>query len=85
MTFLSKGDVALGAPDLPDEVWLWGGRREQIRDTVLFGRRNHMPAHAPLISDDERRVVAGYVLSLSADATRDAAGGDHVAPVQAAP
>lgn len=59
------GNVAIGAPDLTDEVWLWGGRKEQIRDSILFGRRNQMPAHAPLLSPDEVRVVAGYVISLS--------------------
>lgn len=60
-----KGAVAMGAPDLTDAVWLWGGRREQIRESILFGRRNHMPAHANLISPDEARVVTAYVLSLS--------------------
>lgn len=59
------GNVAIGAPNLTDEVWLWGGRREQIRETILFGRKNSMPAHAPLLSPEEMRVVAGYVLSLS--------------------
>ena len=60
-----KGNVAMGAPNLSDEIWLWGGRREQIRESILFGRKNLMPAHAGLISPDEARVVAGYVLSLS--------------------
>lgn len=60
-----KGNVALGAPNLTDETWLWGGRGEQIRQTILFGRANHMPAHGALISGDEMRVVAAYVLSLS--------------------
>lgn len=60
-----KGVPALGAPDLTDSVWLWGGRGEQIRHSILFGRSNDMPAHAGLISDAETRVVAAYVLSLS--------------------
>lgn len=66
-----RGNVALGAPNLTDEVWLWGGRREQIRNIILFGRANHMPAHGPLISEDETRVVAAYVLSLAAPAAAD--------------
>lgn len=60
-----KGNVAVGAPNLTDEVWLWGGRREQIRNTILFGRTNHMPSHATLISGAEARVAAAYVLSLA--------------------
>lgn len=62
-----KGNVAMGAPNLTDEVWLWGGRKEQIRETILYGRKNHMPAHKTLITADEARVVAGYVLSLAED------------------
>ncbi|MGH8517754.1 MAG: cytochrome-c oxidase, cbb3-type subunit III [Panacagrimonas sp.] len=72
-----KGNVALGAPNLTDEVWLWGGRREQIRTTILFGRANHMPSHGKLISGDEARVVAAYVLSLSE------APAEGAAPVEA--
>lgn len=63
-----KGNPAIGAPNLTDDIWLWGGRREQIRETILFGHQSHMPAHATLISDQEMRVVAAYVLSLSAPA-----------------
>jgi cytochrome c oxidase cbb3-type subunit 3 len=59
------GNPALGAPNLTDTVWLWGGEREQIRQTLLFGRINHMPAHDKLISPGEIRVVAGYVYGLS--------------------
>lgn len=59
------GNPALGAPNLTDTVWLWGGEREQIRQTLLFGRLNHMPAHDKLMSPGEIRVVAGYVYGLS--------------------
>ena len=60
-----KGSLALGAPNLTDDVWLWGARREQIRDTILFGRKSHMPSHAPLITNAEARVAAAYLLSLA--------------------
>lgn len=60
-----KGNAALGAPDLTDGVWLWGGTRSAIRDSILFGRNGNMPAHRDLLSEDEIRVVAGYVRSLA--------------------
>jgi cytochrome c oxidase cbb3-type subunit 3 len=60
-----KGNVALGAPNLTDDTWLWGGRKEQIRETILFGRKNFMPAHDALLSKDEARMAAAYVYSLS--------------------
>ncbi|HKY93624.1 MAG TPA: cytochrome-c oxidase, cbb3-type subunit III [Nevskiaceae bacterium] len=63
-----KGNVALGAPDMTDDTWLWGGRKEQIRETILFGRKNFMPAHAALMSKDETRMAAAYVYSLTSGA-----------------
>ena len=59
------GNPALGAPDLTDDVWLWGQRRDQIRHSILYGRHNRMPPHDGLLTEDEIRVVAAYVLSLS--------------------
>lgn len=60
-----KGNPLLGAPNLSDDVWLYGGGRRQIREGILFGHQGAMPAHEPLLSEDEIRVVAAYVLSLS--------------------
>lgn len=61
-----KGNTALGAPNLTDEIWLWGARPEQLRQTIVAGRNNSMPPHRDLLSPQEARVVAAYVLSLSA-------------------
>lgn len=60
-----KGNVAMGAPNLTDDVWLFGRSREQIRDTILKGRSTQMPAHKDILSTDELRVVAAYVTSLT--------------------
>ena len=60
------GNKALGAPNLKDDIWLWGGDRESIRHSILWGRRNAMPAHKDLLSEDEIRLVGAYVFSLSA-------------------
>lgn len=64
-----KGNPLLGAPDLTDAVWLYGGTRERVRETILFGRKGAMPAHEKLLGADEIKVVAAYVLSLSGAAT----------------
>ncbi|WP_246051519.1 cytochrome-c oxidase, cbb3-type subunit III [Panacagrimonas perspica] len=60
-----KGNVTLGAPNLTDDVWLFGGSQERVRNSILWGRESHMPAHDTLISPDEQRLVAGYIKSLS--------------------
>lgn len=60
-----KGNVAMGAPNLTDDVWLFGSRPEQLRDTILKGRSAQMPAHKDILSADELRVVAAYVSALT--------------------
>jgi len=60
-----KGNQALGAPDLTDETWLYGGNPADIEATVVNGRNGNMPAHENLLSEDRRRLVAAYVKSLS--------------------
>jgi cytochrome c oxidase cbb3-type subunit III len=63
-----RGNPMLGAPNLTDAVWLYGGSREQIRHSILFGRKGNMPAHRELLSADDIRLVAAYVYGLSAAA-----------------
>jgi cytochrome c oxidase cbb3-type subunit 3 len=59
------GNQALGAPDLTNNIWLYGGDPATIRETVTMGRNGNMPAHKDLLSEDRRRLITAYVLSLS--------------------
>ncbi|MGB1238258.1 MAG: cytochrome-c oxidase, cbb3-type subunit III [Pseudomonadales bacterium] len=60
-----KGVQALGAPNLTDNVWLYGGSYQQIAHTVRAGRNGAMPAHKDLLSTDKINLIAAYVYSLS--------------------
>ncbi|WP_428818689.1 cytochrome-c oxidase, cbb3-type subunit III [Microbulbifer sp. MCCC 1A16149] len=60
-----KGNIALGAPNLTDDIWLYGGTREEIQHTIRGGRSNHMPAQKDKLREDKIRLVAAYVYSLS--------------------
>ncbi len=60
-----SGNQALGSPRLNDEIWLYGGETETIKETVTKGRNGNMPVHKDLLSEDRRRLIAAYVLSLS--------------------
>ncbi len=60
-----SGNQALGAPRLNDDIWLYGGEPETITKTITEGRNGNMPAHKDLLSEDRRRLIAAYVLSLS--------------------
>jgi len=60
-----RGNPLLGAPNLTDDVWLHGGRVEDIRRTITDGLASQMPAHATLLTPEQIHLVASYVLSLS--------------------
>jgi cytochrome c oxidase cbb3-type subunit III len=60
-----KGNPDLGAPDLTDAYWLYGGSPEAIARTVRDGRHGIMPAHRALLGETRARLVASYVWSLS--------------------
>ncbi|MFC6673589.1 cytochrome-c oxidase, cbb3-type subunit III [Marinobacterium aestuariivivens] len=61
----AKGTQALGAPNLTDDTWLYGGSFEQVAHSIRNGRAGVMPAHKDLLSDDKIHLIAAYVYSLS--------------------
>ena len=60
-----KGMQALGAPNLVDDVWLYGSSPTEIRKSIVEGRNGAMPANGDLIGNDRARILAAYVYSLS--------------------
>lgn len=59
------GNPALGAPDLTDSDWMYGGDPEAILASILDGRRGVMPPWGPALGHDGVVDVAAYVRSLS--------------------
>jgi cytochrome c oxidase cbb3-type subunit 3 len=57
----ARGNPALGAPNLTDNVWLYGRDFEQIADTVSNGRTGVMPAWRVRLGGDQARAVAAFV------------------------
>jgi cytochrome c oxidase cbb3-type subunit 3 len=81
-----RGNAALGAPNLTDDVWLHGSDFDSIRTTIMKGRDNEMPAHLPLLGDAKVRLLAAYILSLSVAADERVAERDMPsAPAAAEP
>jgi cytochrome c oxidase cbb3-type subunit III len=62
-----KGNKVFGAPNLTDDVWLYGGSDEAIRETILHGRNGVMPAQGDLLGANRIKILAAYVYSLSQD------------------
>lgn len=60
-----KGNQALGAPDLTDKVWLYGGSEVAIIESIMKGRNGIMPAHKDLLGDAKVHLLSAYVLYLS--------------------
>lgn len=62
-----KGNVAFGAPNLTNNIWLYGGSVGLIQRTIRNGRNGKMPAHQDLLSEDKIHLLTAYVISLSAN------------------
>ena len=60
-----KGNVALGAPNLTDKVWLHGSSEATIVETIMKGRASVMPAHREFLGEQRVHILAAYVYSLS--------------------
>jgi cytochrome c oxidase cbb3-type subunit 3 len=59
-----KGNQAIGAPNLTDDIWLYGGSDATVIKSIAEGRHGKMPAHEWL-GGDKVRLLAAYVYSLS--------------------
>ena len=71
------GNPLLGAPNLTDDDWLYGGDGLSIMTSIQDGRHGLMPPFGDAFGESGVENVANYVLSLSRsphDATKAAAG-----------
>jgi cytochrome c oxidase cbb3-type subunit 3 len=60
-----KGNQALGAPNLSDDIWLHGWGENAIVAMVNNGKVNQMPAQAGKLTEAQLHVLAAYVWGLS--------------------
>ena len=61
----AHGNQAMGAPNLTDKVWLYGGSSETVMETIRKGRSNSMPAFEAFLGEPKAHLLAAYVWSLS--------------------
>ena len=59
------GNPIFGAPDLTDDIWLYGSSEDVVRTTITQGRNGMMPAHGELLGENRTKILAAYVYSLS--------------------
>ena len=60
-----KGNEALGAPNLTDDIWLHGWGEQTIVAMVNAGKVNQMPAQEDKLSPEQIKLLSAYVWGLS--------------------
>lgn len=62
-----EGNMALGAPNLTDRIWLYGGSPKTIMESIAKGRQGNMPPHKEFLGEDKVHLLSAYVYSLSSE------------------
>lgn len=61
----AKGNPMMGAPNLANGIWLYGGKEEQIAHSIRAGRNGVMPAMQDMLSEDKIHIITAYVYGMS--------------------
>lgn len=56
-----KGNTALGAPDLTDGYWIWGGDVDAIAHSVRYGRQGVMPGWSDRLDAEEIELLLAWI------------------------
>lgn len=59
-----KGNQELGAPNLTDGIWLYGGDRQSIYNSIFYAHAGSMPAWGDRLDDATIKMLAIYVHNL---------------------
>ncbi|WP_237467875.1 cytochrome-c oxidase, cbb3-type subunit III [Vibrio stylophorae] len=59
------GNIALGAPNLTDQIWLYGGSKQQVEQSIRYGRQGMMPAWSSILGEAKIQLLGAYVWQLS--------------------
>ncbi|NJN52501.1 MAG: c-type cytochrome, partial [Gammaproteobacteria bacterium] len=60
----AKGNPLFGAPNLTNDIWLYGGDAAQIEFTLRHGRMGVMPSFQSILDEHKRHILAAYVTGL---------------------
>jgi cytochrome c oxidase cbb3-type subunit 3 len=59
-----KGNQELGAPNLTDQIWLYGGDRDSVYRSIFYAHNGSMPAWSERVDDATIKMLAVYVHTL---------------------
>ena len=60
----AQGNQLMGAPNLTNGIWLYGGTAEQIAHTLRNGRNGQMPAFGDRLTEDKIHILTAWVYGL---------------------
>lgn len=61
----AKGNQLLGAPNLTDGIWLYGGSQKMVEQTISQGRSGKMPPHKDLLGEEKVHILATYIYNFA--------------------
>lgn len=64
----ATGNIDLGAPDLTDDHWIYGGGDKALFTTILNGRQGWMPAWEARLDEADRKLLTAYLAQLKEEA-----------------
>lgn len=59
------GNQMLGAPNLTDDIWLYGGSPSEINITIAKGRMGNMPSFKDLLTAERIHLLSAYIYSIN--------------------
>jgi cytochrome c oxidase cbb3-type subunit 3 len=59
-----RGNQEMGAPNLRDNIWLYGGDRSEVYKTIFYARNGSMPAWGERLDEATMKMLAVYVHAL---------------------
>jgi cytochrome c oxidase cbb3-type subunit III len=60
-----RGNQALGAPNLTDDIWLYGGDPDTLTESLVLGRNGQMPAFKTILTEAQIQLVSAWVYAQS--------------------
>ena len=61
----ARGIYMFGAPNLTDNIWLYGGSQKRVIESISKGRNGQMPPNKEFLGEAKAHLLAAYVYSLS--------------------
>jgi len=56
-----QGNIMMGAPNLANDIWLYGGSKEAVRESISQGRAGEMPAFDSRLDDVQIKMLVAWL------------------------